>query len=259
MNGQPASELPQVVVIGDLHGCSDLLRRLLQQIERQWQWHEMVFLGDYIDRGPDPKGVIDELVALKRRYPGRITCLMGNHEQWLLQWLNQPGSSSWLIGMEGLGTIHCYNKQLASQIQFAVKTLGIELFISGGKILKPLCEQFFQQTLPRSHFEFFTTLAPYYQIPGLICAHAGVKPGVLMTDQRPEDLCWISDEFYQNYAGEDWVIFGHMCTYQLRPDGQHLPFIGLNRIVGVDTGSEHTGVISAYRWPDGAVLQARKA
>ncbi len=85
--------------IGDIHGCDDLLVRLLAQIARHAsdRPYRLVFLGDYIDRGPDSASVIDTVRDLQDRWPDRVTCLMGNHEAMLLEVLADPSKILWWL------------------------------------------------------------------------------------------------------------------------------------------------------------------
>lgn len=244
----------RIVAIGDIHGYSDLLQALLSRVEHEWQWDKLVFLGDYIDRGPDSKRVIDIILDLRERYPGRIVCLRGNHEQWMMQARSQPRSTSWLLGMEGITTIRSYDSELADQFRLAVIRIGPDLLLTREGDWSLPYGDFFERAMPASHLHFFSTLADYHDEPGVIFAHAGIKPGVAMPDQVPEDLCWITQEFYHHYNGMEWVIVGHMATDKLRDDGQPLPFISDRRIIGIDTSVYRTGVLTAYLWPDGATL-----
>jgi serine/threonine protein phosphatase 1 len=80
--------------IGDIHGCADLLDRLLERIESHAgdRAKKLVFLGDYIDRGPDSARVVETLRRLQWRAPDDVVCLMGNHEEMLLKSLHEPGA-----------------------------------------------------------------------------------------------------------------------------------------------------------------------
>ncbi|MDF1666201.1 MAG: metallophosphoesterase family protein, partial [Planctomycetota bacterium] len=90
-------------IVGDIHGCAFQLDELLGLIdERMKEDDHVVFLGDYIDRGPDSKRVIDLLLDFRVEYGSNVVFLKGNHEQWFLEALKDPSSFSWLVGMEGL-------------------------------------------------------------------------------------------------------------------------------------------------------------
>ena len=98
--------------IGDIHGNVDALRDLLARLEPQLASDdEVVFLGDYIDRGPDSKACIDEVPAFRRRVRAAVTCLLGNHEEWLPTTMNDNTRHSWRIGMEALTTVRTVKQE----------------------------------------------------------------------------------------------------------------------------------------------------
>jgi serine/threonine protein phosphatase 1 len=249
------SKTERIVAIADIHGYAGLLETLLQKVVSEWQWDKMVFLGDYIDRGPDSKGVIELILQLRERYPGRIVCLKGNHEQWMWHAYYDPRSTSWLVGMDGLTSIRSYDAALADRFREKMRDVGPDLLLTKQGTWQLPYADFFERAMPPAHWHFFATLANYHSEPGVIFAHAGIKPGVPLEHQSLNDVCWINEDFYEHYAGPDWVIVGHMATDQLRGDGQPLPFVNKRRrIIALDTSCYRTGVLTAYLWPDGDVL-----
>ena len=160
-----------IYAIGDIHGCLDPLRRLMDEI-RLSKGDEVVFMGDYVDRGPDSKGVIDYLLTLR----GRYTFLMGNHERMLLEFLQ---------GRDRL--LFFYNGGKATVDSY------------GG-----LSE------IPAAHLDFLNRLRLYYETDDYLFVHGGIRPGVPLQEQDPKDLLWIREEFY-GYPGRyiKTVIFGH--------------------------------------------------
>ena len=215
----------------------------------------VVVLGDYIDRGPDSKGVIEILVGLQKEYPGRIHCLEGNHEQWMLGALEGTMKTSWLVGMEGLSTIESYSPEMAKEFRRVIALQGSELLFNPEKVFLPF-DKFFYKIMPPSHLEFFDNLLLYYRAPGVIFAHAGVRPGVPFERQKEYDLLWITEEFHHGYDGKETVIFGHFNASKLREDGKAFPYYGHNNIIGIDTSG--CGVLTAYLWPTGEVIQVGK-
>jgi serine/threonine protein phosphatase 1 len=133
---------------------------------------EVVFIGDYIDRGPDSKGVIDFLLTLR----GRYTFLMGNHERMFLDFLQ---------GKERL--LFLYNGGAAT----------LESYGGVGEI-------------PASHLAFLNRLRLYHESDEYLFVHGGIRPGVPLEKQDPSDLLWIREEFYA-YPGRypKTVVFGH--------------------------------------------------
>jgi len=157
--------------IGDIHGCLEPLRRLMDQIHVS-EMDEVVFVGDYVDRGPDSKGVIDYLLTLQ----GRYTFLMGNHERMFLDFLQ--GKERFLF---------LYNGGEAT----------LESYGGVGNI-------------PASHLAFLNRLVLYYETDDYLFVHGGIRPGIPIQDQDPKDLLWIREEFYA-YPGRyaKPVVFGH--------------------------------------------------
>lgn len=160
-----------IYAIGDVHGCLDPLRRLMDQIHLS-EMDEVVFIGDYVDRGPDSKGVIDYLLTLR----GRYTFLMGNHERMFLDFLQ--GKERFLF---------LYNGGEAT----------LESYGGVGEI-------------PAAHLDFLNRLIPYYEADEYLFVHGGIRPGIPLQDQDPRDLLWIREEFYA-YPGRypKTVVFGH--------------------------------------------------
>lgn len=160
-----------IYAIGDIHGCLDPLRRLMEKI-RLSEADELVFIGDYIDRGPDSKGVIDYLLTLR----GRYTFLMGNHERMFLDFLQ--GNDRYLFLYNG----------------------GTETLESYGGVGK----------IPAAHLDFLNRLLLYYETDDHLFVHGGIRPGIPIQEQDSKDLLWIREEFYA-YPGRypKTVVFGH--------------------------------------------------
>ncbi|MFI5341730.1 MAG: metallophosphoesterase family protein [Candidatus Methylomirabilales bacterium] len=168
----PVSEGPATYVIGDIHGCLQSLERLLHKIKPRPE-DRVIFIGDYIDRGPHSREVVDLLLQLP--YPSIF--LMGNHEKMLLDYLAGGDTSLYLLN-GGLATIDSY----------------------GGD----------PGNIPQDHLGFFHGLRPMYETPDHLFVHAGIRPLVPLDRQELKDLVWIRQEFYQ-FVGRfpKPVIFGH--------------------------------------------------
>lgn len=246
---------PRVCAIGDIHGNAALLKQLLQGVEKAGEWDFCVFLGDYIDRGSQSCEVVETLLEWQSKHPQKVHFLKGNHEQWMLEAYRSPQSTSWILGMNGLETIRSYSPDFAEEFKASLKALGPQIFQKKEKSWKLPFETFFQKILPPNHLRFFLGLENYFLLKGkLLCVHAGVQPGVPLEQQEENDLFWIGEVFHQGYKGKETVLFGHFFSGDLRNDQKPLPYIGANSIIGIDTGSEKTGVLTAYFWPDGTIL-----
>ncbi|HBF42821.1 MAG TPA: serine/threonine protein phosphatase [Desulfobacteraceae bacterium] len=190
----------RVLVIGDIHGCLDMLIRLMDKVDLRPDKDRLIFLGDYIDRGEDSKGVVDRILDLKK-YSSQIECLMGNHEAMFLDYLSGINRGSFL-----------YNG--------GTKTL--ESYIAGrSKKEEPL--------VPVDHLQFYKSLKLYIELQDYYIVHAGFRPGVDLMEQEQEDMIWIREPFiHSNYDFGKRVIFGHTPFHQ--------PLVMDNKI-GLDTGA----------------------
>jgi serine/threonine protein phosphatase 1 len=221
----------RLYAVGDIHGRLDLLENLLNLIEgdREVSAGEqpvLVFLGDYVDRGPDSKGVVEKLLT---GLPQGFTSLFlkGNHEELLLSFLRDPGT-----GMHWL-----HNGGDATLLSYGVKLEVVEAaFFRGGPALAELAERF-RSLLPEPHLKFYESLKLYYRSGDYFFVHGGVRPGVALDRQSEDDMLWIREEFL------DWphdfgavVVHGH--TPVRVPDDRD------NRI-GIDTFAVRTGILTA--------------
>lgn len=160
-----------IYVVGDIHGCLDPLQRLIAQLPLS-ESDEVIFLGDYIDRGPDSKGVIDYLLTLR----GRYTFLMGNHERMFLDFLQGKERPLFLYN-GGTATLESY----------------------GGL-----------SRIPATHLRFLDGLQPYRETEDYLFVHAGIRPGIPLQEQDESDLLWIREEFYAHPGRyPKTVVFGH--------------------------------------------------
>lgn len=223
-----------VYAIGDVHGHLTLLRRLEAQIAedmaaRPAARRVVVYLGDYVDRGPDSRAVIDHLLTAP--LPDcECVHLLGNHEQWLLRFLDDPAAGAAWLRNGGRETLISYGVSVPMQVQTA-----------------PMDEvrAAFSNALPSAHRRFFERMPRSHREGGYFFAHAGVRPGVPLDAQDPNDLLWIREEFL--YADADFgavVVHGHTPTHT--PEEHH------NRI-GIDTGAFMSGLLTAVILDGGKV------
>jgi serine/threonine protein phosphatase 1 len=166
----------RLLAVGDIHGCLDHLERLMARVEPTPE-DRIVFLGDYIDRGPDGKGVVEFLIDLGRRFPNCVF-LKGNHEAMFLDFL--AGRNQWLyLYNGGASTLESYREERGVRI-------------------------------PGAHLDFLANLPLYYETDDFIFVHAGLRPGKQLEKQQEKDLLWIREEFIN--SSFDWgktVVFGH--------------------------------------------------
>ncbi len=227
--GEPPS-LPEgmrIYAIGDVHGRDDLLARLLDQIEADAssvsaERNILIFLGDYVDRGLQSKAVLERLCG--DLIPGfERVFLKGNHEQAMLQFLQDAAFGKTWKYYGGLETLHSY---------------GItELTRTDDPAAFEYARERFAAVLPDTHFRFLTSLALSAEFGGYFFAHAGVRPGVPLDRQIEEDLLWIREGFLDSAR-----TFGKIVVHGHTPSEEVV--IRSNRI-GVDTGAYMTGVLTA--------------
>lgn len=200
-------------IIGDIHGCASALTELLALVEGMAD--SFVFLGDYIDRGPDSRGVIDRILAFREKRPQTIA-LMGNHEMMLLDYL-QGHDEDYFLNAGGVETLASY---------------GISPK-AGPKDV--------QNLLPQEHLDFFSSLPFLWEDRHGIYAHAGLEPGVDTCRQVAACCLWIRDEFVRSrYPFEKPVVFGHTVFKE--------PLVQRNKI-GIDTGVVYGGELTALLLP----------
>jgi serine/threonine protein phosphatase 1 len=241
------------IAVGDIHGNLPALADLLRQLESIARQDDVVvFLGDYIDRGPQAKQCVDAILAFQQDIPAEVVCLCGNHEDWLLRTLHDHQRHSWLLVMEAYSTIRSYSPAAERVLREAASQASAELY-SESRVLP--YEAFFD-CVPDAHIRFFEGLRTYYQGPGCLCTHGGLDPRVpAVQEQTRYSLIWGANGFPEKYSGPDIVVYGHRNNAVLDADGWPAPAI-LGRTIGIDTISH--GVLTAVRLPDQLVLQSAR-
>jgi diadenosine tetraphosphatase ApaH/serine/threonine PP2A family protein phosphatase len=211
----------RLYVIGDIHGRSELLDKLTDEIKRDLAKHPVeiavtVTLGDYIDRGPDSRGVLERLV--QNRFPTRYVGLKGNHEELFESFIANCGAGPQWRHLGGLETLHSYGVPVSSLLRGkGYEEASIAL----------------REAVPKEHLEFLSSLQLCASTSRYFLCHAGVRPGVSLDKQQPRDLLWIRDEFL--HSRKDFgkiIIHGHTPV--------EAPQILSNRI-NIDTGAFATG------------------
>ena len=211
----------RLYIIGDIHGRSDLLERIIDQIYRDLDKHGadnclFITLGDYIDRGPDSRAVIERLAH--NPFPSRYIALKGNHEELLQEFLKNAQIGDHWRGLGGLETLHSYGVSIKN----LMRGKG---FDEAATALKA--------AIPKEHLAFLSALKPALKIGSYFLCHAGVRPGVQLKNQKLDDLLWIRDEFLSSA-----VDFGKIIIHGHSPT--EWPEIRSNRI-NIDTGAFATG------------------
>lgn len=202
--------------IGDIHGCLDKIQRLLDVLRYDPAADRLLFLGDYIDRGPQSKGVIELLCHLQRENPANVF-LMGNHEENLLQYVHA-----------------CLHDEYDLPWR-------VEPFFAGGGVAtlasyapgvgNPYDARLVQE-IPPEHLQFMAHLPLWHLEGAYLLVHAGVRPGIPLEQQRATDLLRIRDPFLSTPHGLDqYVIFGHTPFRHVKREADK---------IGIDTGACYT-------------------
>lgn len=206
--------MPEYLAIGDIHGCRDMLDILLSRLPAEGT---LVFLGDYIDRGPDARGVIDRLIALRDERP--CIFLRGNHEAMALcasRGGDDRATEMWRLN-GGVETLQSYGDAGISSAHLA----------------------FFEQTLP------------YLVTDDYIFVHGGLRPGYQPAEMREDELWWLRETFLA--SDYDWgrlVIHGHSPVANGRPDVR-------NNRINIDTAAVFGGRLTALLLPEKRFIQVK--
>jgi serine/threonine protein phosphatase 1 len=216
----------RIYAIGDIHGRLDLLDRLLDKIINHAKNtngldKQLIFLGDYIDRGPDSKGVIDRIVGLK--WPRwKLVALRGNHDQMVLEFFNNPDVYQAWREFGADETIMSYQVRPPSHVSPS----------EYARVAHDLKEK-----LPPSHLNFIQESAYSHFSGDYMFVHAGIRPSIPLNEQTPDDLMWIREDFLRSKRRLDKVIVhGHTPT--------PTPVVKPYRI-GIDTGAYATECLTA--------------
>ena len=195
---------------GDIHGCLNKLIELigLCHADAGKRPIKFIFLGDYIDRGPDSQGVVDFLMSLQQDRPNDVICLMGNHEDMLLAALDAPDwEENWLRN-GGIQTLQSYGVATAADI-------------------------------PQHHIEWIHHLPKFHDDGLRLFVHAGIRPDRPFDRQDEHDLLWIREPFLSSTKDFGrFIVHGHTPLKTGRPD------IRPNRL-NLDTAAVYGGPLTS--------------
>jgi serine/threonine protein phosphatase 1 len=217
----------RLFAIGDIHGCLSELDVLLAYLEQERALSgkdQVVFMGDFIDRGPASKGVLARLITFREKFPATVF-LRGNHEDMLLSYLGLGGFGGDIyLDNGGLQTIESYG--------WSAELSPLELL--------PL--------FPADQREFLLGLEVGVQLAEFLFVHAGVRPSVPLANQSGHDLMWIRSEFTKGTHDLGLtVVFGHTPYEDV--------FVHLPYKIGVDTGLVYGNMLTCIELVEGELLQ----
>ena len=214
-----------VYAIGDVHGRLDLLEDLVAHIREDVAQHpsdsarSLIFLGDYVDRGPESRGVVDAVMS--DLLPGFTTVrLMGNHEEAMLSFLDGESDGLDWLSFGGLETLLSYGVPLRSLPNSgeAVKALQAALI----------------EAVPERHVAFFRNCLLHYSVGDYVFVHAGVRPGITLEKQTQTDLLWIRDDFLRVRSALPGRVVVHGHTICDLPQNR-------SQRINIDTGAFVSG------------------
>ena len=211
----------RIYALSDIHGCSDLLAQMFRVIDADMAHSPPtraieVFLGDYIDRGPDSRSTLDLLIERGRR--GNAIFLRGNHEAFLFEVFRDPSRLDDWLRIGGLQTLMSY---------------GLTPSLHPDHEERAALMRQLTAAMPPQHHSFLKRLRLTFTCGDFFFTHAGVRPGIPLSEQQEADLIWIRDEFLdsQDDFGK-YVVHGHTPV--------RAPEILPNR-ANIDTGAYATG------------------
>ena len=223
----------RVYAIGDVHGHLDALKQMHELISQDLlkgapDSVHIVYLGDYIDRGPDSRGVIDYLMERRDRGDGIAkSFIKGNHETALFEFMKSPLSHDWLR-YGGIETLASYGVKFEQDVPLPAE--------------KERAAELMRTAIPAEHFEFFEALELSVGLGDYLFAHAGIDPYKLLDQQTEKDFTRIREPFLSWHLREDYepldmkVVHGH----SLYPEPEDQP-----HRVSVDTGRYEGGPLTA--------------
>lgn len=240
----------RVLVIGDIHACPTELACMLSALTLRPDDH-LICLGDYIDRGPDARAVVELLIGLRAASVCRCTFLKGNHEDMFLGFLGYGGLyGDAFLKNGGRRTLTSYGCDFSSTprpVEDWLSAAHREFFLA--------LESCLPIHLPARRGQPATgpddsDAADHFVREDFLCVHAGIRPGVDLAAQTPEDLLWIREDFFAHPHDLSYtVIYGHTPFREVDFD---LPFK-----IGIDTGLVYGGKLSCLDLTERTLFQIR--
>ena len=206
----------RILAVGDVHGMYDKLISLMEQVRFNPDEDLLVFLGDYIDRGPQSLTCLDYIMELNKQYPEQVICLKGNHEAMCCNYYRYEGhSQSYMMDGDDFQSILIWLDNGGTDTHKQFKKLRKSEFLK--------------------RLRWMRMLSNHYKVDDFYFCHAGVEPNIPLEKQREKDLLWIRSWFIKMYDGKETIVVGHTPVQQL--DREPVPQFLENNIILCDTGS----------------------
>lgn len=224
------------IAISDIHGCIAELDLLLQKTKAQP--FEMIFLGDYVDTGPNS---IDVLDRVREWCSQGAIALLGNHDDQFLRWLEGKELIYFYGKTGGIATINSFLERLGLDRVAYPELLHDEK--KENDIRKMIQDQF------QSQISFLQSCPLFKQDSNLIFVHAGINPKKGLEKTTKTEFNHLRDEFIYEYKNQETVIFGHTPTRRIHKKNDI--YFGPNRVIGIDGGCAFGGQLNALIINDG--------
>ncbi len=228
--GRPNQRL---LVMGDIHGQLEKMKRVLSLAGYKPKQDRLVLLGDYVDRGPDSNRTVSMVMHLVE---SGAVALYGNHEDMMRQALKDRKN------------MHLSQEEIE------------QWYANGGEVT--LASYRNQSDLLDEHVAFFQSLPRWHEEWGFLFVHAGIRPGISLEQQSPQELIWLREPYIQGYRGPQDVVTGHtpiqyLARYELIPDVTDIskPLIREHKIF-LDTGAAWGGPLTVMELPSQQFWQA---
>jgi len=217
----------RLFAVGDVHGCAAELETLLAALPLA-TGDTVVFVGDYVDRGPDSARVIELALDMARRTDVRTVCLRGNHEDMCLAYLGGPG--------------HWADAWLDNGGRATLRSWGLDPATPAAEVAA---------AIPPAHRAFLDGLRRWHVTDAHLVVHAGIRPGRPLDAQDDEELYWIREPFLASTHGlPQTIVFGHTPYRDV--------FVDLPYKVGIDTGCVYGGMLTCLETTSGRLWQVRR-
>lgn len=235
--------------VSDIHGQNQAFQKALQEAAFSPMQNDRLYvIGDMIDRGPQSKEVLLGLLELRQKYPQQVFLIKGNHEQMFEDWLTGRGNAENYLRFNGgdatvrsfLGSHPLRRAFVGGLPSPAIQEEARQIILAQNPFL-----------LPALH-----SLPLYLELPAdersgapaVLLVHAGIRPGIPLAEQNPEDLLWIREPFYEGYQGDRPIVFGHTPVPKLPGYHGTGPWRRAN-LVGIDGGAAYRRGVLLVEWP----------
>ncbi|MGP4948268.1 MULTISPECIES: metallophosphoesterase family protein [Bacillus] len=225
--------MKRILVISDIHGEIEKFEQLLEEAQYDAKKDQLILLGDYVDRGPNARAVIERVKELKE--DGALV-LKGNHEDMMIKALTTDEERSWN---------HWVKRNGGDKTLYSYGFVEEDIVVNEEDFQKPIL----QSHVLEEHVKFIQELDHYIETEKYIFVHAGVEPLKRVSECEPYTLMWIRNEFHNGYSGEKVVVFGHTETKTLHGSENCGVYFGSNRIIGIDGGAVYGGQLNCLELP----------